>query len=136
MIITSPSFCSWLRTPPTANKLASVSRTKRPSSVRKPRIGARTRHVFKASNAVCCRSVHTKGTPSCQCHQGLCQICEIVNKSAIISDKANKLSDSFNFIRGMPVPYRRQLHGVTCQARAAYNMSQENDEGTFLGIEL
>ena len=62
------------------------------------------------------------------------------SSEAIISDKTNELSKPFNFVRGMPVPYRRQLRGVTCQARTAYNMSQEDDfhlhEGTFLGLEL
>ena len=35
-----------------------------PLSVGKPRTGAQTRHAFKASNAACCRSVHTNGAPS------------------------------------------------------------------------
>ena len=38
-------------------------------------------------------------------HQGLGQICKIFNKPAIISDKANELSDTFDLIRGMPVLY-------------------------------
>ena len=55
---------------PTANRLASVSNRKRPSSVGKPSIGALIKQAFRASNAVCCRSVHTKGgTFPCQCHQ-------------------------------------------------------------------
>ena len=136
---TSPSFCSWLSTPPTANKLASVSRTKHPSSVGKPRIGAHTRHAFKASKAVCCQSVHTNGTPflPCQGHQGFRQFCKVLNKSAVVPDKADELSDSFNFIRGVPVPYCRQLRGVACQSCAANKVSQENDlrlhERTLLG---
>ena len=47
-----------------------------------------------------------------QGHQGLCQICKIFNKSAVISDKANELSDTFDLIRGMPVLYYRQLRGA------------------------
>ena len=84
-----------------------------------------TRHAFKASNAVCCRP-HKGGSLPRHGHRGLCQICKIFNKSVVISDKANKLSDTFDLIRGMPVLYCRQLRWVTRQAHAAHNMSQEN----------
>ena len=68
-----------------------------------------------------------------QSHQGLCQI---FHKSPIVSDKANELPDTFDLIGGMPVLYRRLLRGITRQACAAHNMSQENHfclhECTFL----
>ena len=114
----------------TASGAISVSRTKRPSSVGKPRIGVHTRHAFKASKAVC---PHKWDPFPCQGHQGFRQFRLVLNKSAVVPDKADKLSDSFNFIR-------RQLRGVTCQSRVANNMSQENDlrlhERTLLGLEL
>ena len=73
-----------------------------------------------------------------QGHQGLCQICQILNKSPIISDKANELSDTFDLFGGMPVLYSRQLRGITRQACAAHNMSQENHfrlhECTFIRL--
>ena len=53
------------------------------------------------------------GTFPSQRHQWFRQVSKILHKSPVISDKANKLSYTFNLIRRMPVPNRRQFCGVT-----------------------
>ena len=68
-----------------------------------------------------------RGSLTSQGHQGLRQVSKIFHKTPIVPDKANKLSNSFDLIRRMPVPHCRQLRGVTSQSRTVHNVSQEHN---------
>ena len=56
--------------------------------------------IKQSNDRFCCHLLpvcpYKWGSLPRQGHQGLSQICKIFNKSAIISDKANKLSDTFD----------------------------------------
>ena len=97
--------------------------------------------IKQSNDPFCCHLLpvhpYKRGSLPRQGHQGLSQICKIFNKSAILYDKANELSDTF-YLSG--ACQFCQLHGVTLQAYAAHNMSQENHfrlhEGTFIDLAL
>ena len=120
------------------NRLVSVSGIKRPYSVGKPNMGACSRQAFKGSNATCCSLVHVNVTPFRV--KGFRQSGKVLDKSAVVTNKPDRLSHLFNRTGHIPSPKRRYLPRITGQASPANYMTQKCHfclhESTLFSLKL